>query len=76
MTMRRLDGSVNANIVVIDGITMGDGVIMGDCKFWDGRGSCNIDDVVLGHTVSSALMQFNCHTSSYSSATCMNSGHG
>jgi hypothetical protein len=29
-TMRRLGGSVNADVVVIDSITTGDGVIMGD----------------------------------------------
>jgi hypothetical protein len=31
-TMRRLGGSVNADVIVIDSITMGDGVIMGDGK--------------------------------------------
>jgi hypothetical protein len=31
-TMRRLGGSVNADIVVIDGVTTGDGVVMGDGK--------------------------------------------
>jgi hypothetical protein len=31
--MRRLGGSVNADVVVIDGITTGDGVVMGDGKF-------------------------------------------
>jgi hypothetical protein len=30
--MRRLGGSVNADIVVIDGVMTGDGVIMGDGK--------------------------------------------
>jgi hypothetical protein len=33
MTMRRLGGSVNADIVVINGVTMGDRVVMGDGKF-------------------------------------------
>jgi hypothetical protein len=31
--MRRLGGSVNADVIVIDGITMGDGVVMGNGKF-------------------------------------------
>jgi hypothetical protein len=31
-TMRRLGGSVNADVVIIDSITMGDGVVMGDGK--------------------------------------------
>jgi hypothetical protein len=39
MTMRRLGGSVNADVVVIDGITTGDGVVMGDGKFRE-VGSC------------------------------------
>jgi hypothetical protein len=32
-TMRRLGGSVNADVVVIDSVMTGDGVIMGDGKF-------------------------------------------
>jgi hypothetical protein len=32
MTMRRLGGSVNADVVIIDSITTGDGVVMGDGK--------------------------------------------
>jgi hypothetical protein len=31
-TMRRLGRSVNADVVVIDGVTTGDGVVMGDGK--------------------------------------------
>jgi hypothetical protein len=32
MTMRRLGRSVNADVIVINSITMGDGVVMGDGK--------------------------------------------
>jgi hypothetical protein len=32
-TMRRLGGSVNADIVVINSVTIGDGVVMGNGKF-------------------------------------------
>jgi hypothetical protein len=32
-TMRRLGGSVNADIVVINGVMMGDRVVMGNGKF-------------------------------------------
>jgi hypothetical protein len=39
-TMRRLGGSVNADIVIIDSITMGDGVVMGDGKFGEVSGGC------------------------------------
>jgi hypothetical protein len=38
--MRRLGGSVNADVVVIDSVTMGDGVIMGDGKFGEVGGGC------------------------------------
>jgi hypothetical protein len=37
--MRRLGGSVNADVIVIDGITTGDRVVMGDGKF-GGVGDC------------------------------------
>jgi hypothetical protein len=37
-TMRRLGGSVNVDIVVIDCVTTGDGVIMGDGKFGEVSG--------------------------------------
>jgi hypothetical protein len=41
-TMRRLGGSVNADIVVIDGVTTGDGIVMGDGKLGEvgGCGCC------------------------------------
>jgi hypothetical protein len=39
-TMRRLGGSVNADVVVIDGVTMGDGVVMGNGKFREVDGGC------------------------------------
>jgi hypothetical protein len=31
--MSRLGGSVDTDIIIIDGVMMGDRVIMGDCKF-------------------------------------------
>jgi hypothetical protein len=37
--MRRLGRSVNVDIVIIDGIMTGDGVIMGDGKFGEVGGS-------------------------------------
>jgi hypothetical protein len=37
-TMRRLGGSVNADIVVINGVMTGDGVVMGDGKL--GEAGC------------------------------------
>jgi hypothetical protein len=49
-TMRRLGGSVNADIVIIDGITTGDRVVMGNCKFGDGGGCWDINSIWLGHT--------------------------
>jgi hypothetical protein len=39
-TMRRLGGSVNADVIVIDGVMTGDGVIMGDGKFREVGGGC------------------------------------
>jgi hypothetical protein len=38
--MRRLGGSVNADVVVIDGVTTGDGVVMGDGKLGEVGGHC------------------------------------
>jgi hypothetical protein len=44
MTMRRLGRSVNADIIIINGVMMGDGVVMGNGKFgevvscWDVAG--------------------------------------
>jgi hypothetical protein len=40
-TMRRLGRSVNADIVVIDGVTTGDGVVMGDGKFGEVDSCCS-----------------------------------
>jgi hypothetical protein len=40
MTMRRLGGSVNADVIIIDGITTGDRVVMGDGKFGEAGGCC------------------------------------
>jgi hypothetical protein len=40
MTMRRLGGSVDADVIIIDGVTTGDGVIMGDGKFGGFCGGC------------------------------------
>jgi hypothetical protein len=45
MTMRRLDGSVDADIIIIDGIMMGDRVVMGNCKHGDVRGSWDCDNI-------------------------------
>jgi hypothetical protein len=39
-TMRRLGGSVNADVIVIDGVTTGDGVVMGDGKLGEVGGRC------------------------------------
>jgi hypothetical protein len=39
-TMRRLGRSVNADIVVIDSVTTGDGVVMGDGKLREVGGCC------------------------------------
>jgi hypothetical protein len=39
-TIRRLGGSVNADVVVIDGVTTGDGVIMGDGKLREAGCCC------------------------------------
>jgi hypothetical protein len=39
-TMRRLGGSVNADVVVIDGVMTGDGVVMGDGKPREVAGGC------------------------------------
>jgi hypothetical protein len=39
-TMRRLGGSVNADVIVIDGVTTGDGVVMGDGKLGEVGGCC------------------------------------
>jgi hypothetical protein len=42
-TMRRLGRSVNADVIVIDGIMTGDGVVMGDGKFGEVGGGWDID---------------------------------
>jgi hypothetical protein len=39
-TMRRLGGSVNADVVIINGVMIGDGVIMGDGKLGEVSGGC------------------------------------
>jgi hypothetical protein len=39
-TMRRLGGSVNADVVVINSVTTGDRVVMGDGKFGEVGGGC------------------------------------
>jgi hypothetical protein len=44
-TMRRLGRSVNADVIVIDSVTMGDGVIMGDGKFGEVGGSWDVWDI-------------------------------
>jgi hypothetical protein len=44
-TMRRLGRSVNADIIIINGIMTGDGVIMGDGKFREVSSSWDVDDM-------------------------------
>jgi hypothetical protein len=39
MTIRRLGRSVDIDVIIINGVTMGDGVVMGDCKHGEVRGS-------------------------------------
>jgi hypothetical protein len=41
-TMRRLGGSVNADIIIINGVTMGDRVIMGNGKFREVGGGWDV----------------------------------
>jgi hypothetical protein len=48
--MRRLGRSVNADVVIIDSITIGDGVVMGNGKFGEVGGSWDVNDV-LGWTM-------------------------
>jgi hypothetical protein len=51
-TMRRLGRSVNADVIVIDSIMMGDGVVMGDGKFREVGGCyCCVDWGLVGTTV-------------------------
>jgi hypothetical protein len=38
--MRRLGGSVNVDVIIIDGVTTGDRVVMGDGKFGEVGGGC------------------------------------
>jgi hypothetical protein len=45
-TMRRLDGSVNADVIIIDGVMMGDRVIMGNGKFGEVVSSWDINDML------------------------------
>jgi hypothetical protein len=45
-TMRRLGRSVNADVIIIDGVTMGDGVVMGNGKFGEVGSGWDIDDVL------------------------------
>jgi hypothetical protein len=44
--MRRLGRSVNADVVIINGVMMGDGVVMGDGKSGEVGGSWDVDDVL------------------------------
>jgi hypothetical protein len=63
-TMRRLGRSVDADVVVIDGVTTGDGVVMGDGKLREvGSGCCCccwdwglVGTVVSGDVDKSSLM--------------------
>jgi hypothetical protein len=57
-TMRRLGGSVNADIIVIDGVMTGDGVIMGDGKFGEVGGSWDINDMLGWTTMGRDIARF------------------
>jgi hypothetical protein len=57
-TMRRLGGSVNADVVVIDSITMGDRVVMGDGKFGEVVGGWDVVDVLGWIGVSGDVARF------------------
>jgi hypothetical protein len=56
--MRRLGGSVNADVVVINGIMMGDGVIMGNGKFGEVGGSWDVCDMLGWTTVGGNVTKF------------------
>jgi hypothetical protein len=56
--MRRLGGSVNADVIVIDGITTGDGVVMGNGKFREVGGSWDVDNMLGWTTVSGDVTRF------------------
>jgi hypothetical protein len=45
-TMRRLGRSVNADIIIINGILTGDGVVMGDGKFGEVGSGWDVDNVL------------------------------
>jgi hypothetical protein len=45
-TMRRLGRSVNADVVIINGVTTGDRVVMGDGKFGEVGSSWDIDNML------------------------------
>jgi hypothetical protein len=57
-TIRRLGRSVNADIVIIDGVTTGDGVIMGDGKFGEVGGGWDVVDMLGWITVSRDVARF------------------
>jgi hypothetical protein len=59
MTMSMLGRSVDTDVVIIDGITMGDGVVMGDCKLRGFIGCCDVDGWLGGTTVSGNVIRFN-----------------
>jgi hypothetical protein len=48
-TIRRLGRSVNVDVVIIDSVMMGNGVVMGNSKFGEVVGSWDVD-AVLGWT--------------------------
>jgi hypothetical protein len=57
-TMRRLGGSVNADVVVIDSVTTGDRVVMGDGKFREVDGGWDVCDVLGWTTVGGDVARF------------------
>jgi hypothetical protein len=57
-TMRRLGRSVNADIVVINGVTMGDGFIMGDGKFGEAGGGWDVDNMLGCITIGGDVARF------------------
>jgi hypothetical protein len=58
-TISRLGGSVDTDVVVIDGIMMGDRVIMGNCKLGGFVSCCDMDGWLGGTTVSGDVIRFN-----------------
>jgi hypothetical protein len=58
-TMRRLGGSVNADVVIINSVTMGDRVVMGNGKFREVGGRWDIDNMLDWTTVGGDVIRSN-----------------